>query len=107
MHPVAPHALFVWLIALAGILFMLLRPWQVREAVWICAAAVLLIASRLIPFHAALSAIGKGTDVYLFLTGMMLLAELARHEGVFDWIADYAVCRSRNSAARLFLLIYL
>src|SRR5579875_3487524 len=38
---------------------------------------------------------------------MMLLAELARHEGVFDWIADYAVCRSRNSAARLFLLIYL
>ena len=106
MHGLAPHSLFVWLIALAGILLMILRPWHVREAVWICATAILLIAARLIPLHAALAAIGKGTDVYLFLTGMMLLAELARHEGVFDWVADHAVCRSRNSPARLFLLIY-
>jgi arsenical pump membrane protein len=107
MHLHALHSLFVWLIALAGIVLMLLRPRHIREAVWVCAAAVLLIASRLIPFHAALAAIGKGTDVYLFLTGMMLLAELARHEGVFDWFADHAVCRSHGSAARLFLLIYL
>jgi arsenical pump membrane protein len=107
MHAVAPHTLFVWLIALTGILLMILRPWHVREAVWICAAAVLLIATRLIPLRAALAAVGKGTDVYLFLAGMMLLAELARHEGVFDWVADHAVCRARNSATRLFLLIYL
>ena len=29
----------------------------------------------------------KGTDVYLFLIGMMLLAEVARKEGLFDWLA--------------------
>jgi arsenical pump membrane protein len=107
MHLSATHALFIWIIALAGILLMLLRPWHIREAVWIGAAAILLIVTRLIPLHTAIAAIGKGTDVYLFLTGMMLLAELARHEGVFDWIADHAVCRSRGSASRLFLLIYL
>ncbi|HTV06194.1 MAG TPA: SLC13 family permease [Acidobacteriaceae bacterium] len=107
MHGPALHAVFVWIIALIGILLMLLRPWHIREAAWISAAAILLVVSRLVPLHPALAALGKGTDVYLFLTGMMLLAELARHEGVFDWVAGHAVCRSRNSAARLFLLIYL
>ncbi len=29
-------------------------------------------------------------DVYLFLTGMMMLAELARREGFFDWLAMIA-----------------
>jgi len=45
-------------------------------------------------------------DVYLFLTGMMLLAELARQEGVFDWIAGLAVLQSRGSPACLFGLVY-
>ena len=107
MHGPALHTALVWIITLVGILLMLLRPWHVREAVWVCAAAILLIITRLIPFHAALAAIAKGTDVYLFLTGMMLLSELARHEGVFNWVADHAVCRARNSATRLFLLIFL
>ena len=48
----------------------------------------------------------KGTDVYLFLIGMMVLAELGRHEGLFDWLAAYAVLHARGSAARLFALIY-
>jgi arsenical pump membrane protein len=37
---------------------------------------------------------------------MMLLAELAREEGVFDWVADVAVHHARGSSARLFLWIY-
>ncbi len=107
MHLPALHATLVWTIALAGIVLMLLRPWHVREAVWISAGALLLILTRLISVHSALQAIGKGTNVYLFLTGMMLLAELARHEGVFGWIAGHAVRRSGSSASRLFTLIYL
>jgi len=106
MHLPAPHTLFIWIIVLASILLMLLRPWHIREAVWVSAGALLLVVSSLLPVRSALNAIGKGTDVYLFLTGMMLLAELARHEGVFDWIADRAVRRAGSSAARLFLLIY-
>lgn len=106
MHLLASHAVLIWIISLAGILCMLLRPWGIREAVWISAAALLLIAARLIPLPLAARAAASGSDVYLFLAGMMLLAELARHEGVFDWIADIAVRRSRGSASRLFLLVY-
>ena len=55
---------------------------------------------------AACRAVGKGLDVYLFLTGMMLLSETARREGLFDWVAALAVRRSRRSPRRLFLLVY-
>jgi len=37
----------------------------------------------------------------------MILAELAREEGVFDWIADVAARHADGSPKRLFLLIYL
>ena len=33
----------------------------------------------------------KGSDVYLFLIGMMLLSELAREHGVFDWLSSAAL----------------
>jgi arsenical pump membrane protein len=46
-------------------------------------------------------------DVYLFLTGMMLLAETAREEKLFDWLAAHATRLARGSATRLFMLIYL
>ena len=48
----------------------------------------------------------KGLDVYLFLTGMMLFAELARQEGLFDWLASLAVSSAKGSPRRLFLLVY-
>jgi arsenical pump membrane protein len=46
-------------------------------------------------------------DVYLFLTGMMILAELAREEGVFEWVAEAAATHAGNSPGRLFVLIYI
>ncbi|HEX3470697.1 MAG TPA: arsenic transporter [Silvibacterium sp.] len=107
MHAFQTHTLFVWLISLVSIFCMLLRPWRIAEAVWISAGAALLVVMRLVPFRDAAAAIGKGTDVYLFLIGMMLLAELARHEGVFDWLADVALRHADSSASRLFILIYL
>ena len=48
----------------------------------------------------------KGADVYLFLLGMMLLSELARREGLFDWLAAKATAAAHGSPQRLFLLIY-
>jgi arsenical pump membrane protein len=65
------------------------------------------VISGLLPIDRAGTAIAKGTDVYLFLTGMMLLSELARREGVFDWLAERAIASARGSRARLFALIYL
>jgi arsenical pump membrane protein len=89
---------------IAGILF---RPRNWPEAVWSTLGAVVLVLFRLLPPSKALSAILKGTDVYLFLTGMMLLAELARRQGVFDWMAGFAVRAASGSPGRLFALVYL
>src|ERR1035438_3853289 len=38
---------------------------------------------------------------------MMILAELAREERVFEWVADVAAQHAKNSAGRLFVLVYL
>src|SRR6185503_19523008 len=86
---------------------MLLRPFQFPEVIWVSAGAILLCALRLIPLHLAGRAIAEGLDVYLFLTGMMLLSELARDHGVFDWLANIAVTHANGSSRRLFTLIYL
>jgi arsenical pump membrane protein len=104
-----PHVstVLIWTISLASILCMLLRPRRIAEAYWVCGGGILLVLTRLIPLPQAAHAIYEGLDVYLFLTGMMILAELAREEGVFDWLADVAAQHARNSPGRLFVLIYL
>jgi arsenical pump membrane protein len=97
----------IWIISIASILCVLARPWSLAEAWWACGGAVLLILCTLISIPDATRAALKGTDVYLFLTGMMILSELAREEGVFDWIAEVAAGHATGSTRRLFLLIYL
>ena len=106
MHTSQASAAVIWTISLASIVLMLVRPRRIAEAYWICGGAILLVAARLLPLRQAGHAVYQGLDVYLFLTGMMILAELAREEGVFDWVADAAARHSGNSSARLFVLIY-
>lgn len=106
MPPAFAHPALLLIVALS-ILLMLLRPRGIAEAWWVCSGAVLLVVLQLVPPREAARAVAQGTDVYLFLIGMMLVSELAREQGVFDWVAASAVSRARGSAARLFLLIYL
>ncbi len=100
------HDGLIWLISLAAILGVLFRPWGGAEAWWACGGAALLVATTLMPVSLAGQAVLKGVDVYLFLTGMMILSELAREKGVFDWIAGLAARHAGGSPRRLFLLIY-
>ena len=96
----------VWIIAALTIGCVLARPRDLPEAVFAFAGAVGLVVCGLLPLSEAWHAVGKGLDVYLFLTGMMLLSELARREGVFDWCASVAVAHAKESPARMFWLIY-
>jgi arsenical pump membrane protein len=98
--------MITWTIAALATAGVILRPFDWPEAIWAVAGAVLLLALRLISPADALAGIGRGTDVYLFLIGMMLLAEIARLEGLFDWLAAVATKHAGGSARRLFLLIY-
>ncbi len=100
------HSVPIWAISLASIALVLIRPKGWPEAWWATIGACLLVVSRLLSPAAAGHAIGKGLDVYLFLIGMMIMSELARREGVFDWVAAHAVRASKGSCGRLFILIY-
>jgi arsenical pump membrane protein len=97
----------IWTVAALATCGIILRPWRVPEYVWAVCAAVLLTGLGFIPLHSALAAMAKGSDVYLFLIGMMVLAELARQEGLFDWLAMYAAQHARGSGQRLFDLVFL
>ncbi len=96
----------VWCIAGVATLGVIVRPFGVPEFIWAVLGAAALVALGLLPWRDALVAAGKGTDVYLFLGGMMLLAEVARQEGLFDWLAALAVRSAQGSAKRLFLIVY-
>src|ERR1700733_5584017 len=98
--------LVIWAISFVSIALMLLRPRRISEVWWVCGGAIILILFHLISLATAWHAIAEGTDVYLFLTGMMLLAQLAQTHGVFDWLATVAIQKAKGSRTRLFALIY-
>jgi arsenical pump membrane protein len=99
------HIVLSVIVALS-IVLMLIRPRGIAEVYWVGGGAALLLVLRLVPLRLAGHAVLEGTDVYFFLIGMMLLSELAREHGVFDWLSSVAVRSARGSAARLFTLIY-
>jgi arsenical pump membrane protein len=102
-----PHdAIWAWVIIVLATAGVIVRPFRLPEATWAVAGAVALVLLGLLSWDDALIGMRKGVDVYLFLIGMMLIAELAQREGLFDYLAAYAVEHARGSPQRLFLLIY-
>jgi arsenical pump membrane protein len=99
------HVLLSLIVGLS-IVLMLVRPRGVPEVYWVGGGALLLILLHLVPLTLAGRAVAKGSDVYLFLIGMMLLSELAREHGVFDWLSSAAVRGANGSCVRLFTLVY-
>ena len=95
-----------WAIAALAIFGVIARPWRLPEFIWAVAGALVVVLIGAVPLGAAGAAIARGTDVYLFLIGMMLLSELARQEGLFDYLARHAVQWSRGSQPRLFAIVY-
>jgi len=102
----SPHSAAIFVIAAGTIACVLARPRDLPEAVWATAGALVLVLCGLLSYADAWRAVGKAWDVCFFLSGMMLLSELARREGVFEWCASLAVNHADHSPARLFWLIY-
>src|SRR5215469_5353848 len=102
-----PHdAILAWVIIALATAGVIVRPFRLPEAIWAVAGAAALVLLGLLPLGDALIGMRKGIDVYLFLIGMMLIAELAQREGLFDYLASFAVEHARGSPRRLFLLVY-
>jgi len=105
--PAFNPSLIIWIVAALATCGVIFRPFRLPEYVWALAGALLLTGLGLIPWRLALHAVGEGSDVYLFLIGMMVIAELARQEGLFDWLAMYAAQHAKGSGQRLFDLVFL
>ena len=99
--------ILTWCIVALATAGVIVRPLRWPEAVWAVAGAVALVGARA---AAVAGRAGRrsatGIDVYLFLIGMMLLAELARREGLFDWLAAQRWRRRAARRTRLFALVY-
>ena len=96
-----------WAIALASIGAIIIRPWRRPEWMWAVGGAAALVALNIVSASHAVAAIGRGTDVYFFLVGMLVLGELCRASGVFDWLAGIAVDLARGSAVRFYTLVFI
>lgn len=106
MIPPALAQIVCSVIIAISILLMLIRPRGIPEAYWISAGVLLLLLLRLITPRLAAHAAARALDVCLFLIGMMLLSELAREHGIFDWLSAVAVRAAHGSCWRLFALVY-
>ena len=106
MH-VEASSIIIWAAVAVTIAGLLFRPLRIPEYAWAVAAALLLPLTGALPVATFVAAVAEVQDVYLFLVGMMVLAELARREGVFDWLALYAVQHAAGSGRRLFDLVFL
>lgn len=95
-----------WGVSALAVLGVIVRPFGWPEAIWAAAGAIALLLLGQISTLDAWTGVAKGFDVYLFLIGMMLLSELARREGLFDWLAALATQKAKGSPIRLFVLIY-
>src|ERR1700744_3637341 len=98
--------LIIWIISTRGVAGVMVRPFNIGESYWAAGGALLLVVFGLLRPGLALAGIVKGTDVYLFLAGMMLLAETAREAGLFDWVAVHATRLAAGSPLKLFVLVY-
>ena len=107
MIPAATAPVVICLVVGVSIVLMLIRPRNIPEVYWISAGVIVLLTLRLIPLRLTERALLKAVDVCLFLIGMMLLSELAREHGVFDWLSSIAIRKAHGSPARLFVLVYI
>ncbi|MGC2258048.1 MAG: arsenic transporter [Candidatus Sulfotelmatobacter sp.] len=103
--PALAHILLSTIVAVS-VALMLIRPRGVPEVYWISGGVLMLLGLRLVTLQLAWHASGKALDVCFFLIGMMLLCELAREHGVFDWLSAIAVRRADGSCLSLFALVY-
>lgn len=96
------HALITWVIAAATIAAIVARPFRISEWVWAVIGASVLVAAGLLSGSQAADAAADGIEVYAFLAGMLTLAELARVQGIFDWLTSALAERLAGNASALF-----
>src|SRR5580704_5992279 len=105
-----PEIWKTWLTCLIGVatlIGIMTRPYRWNEAtIAMVGAALLLLLGLITPADAFLTLI-RDWNTFLFFLGMMGISALAEAAGLFDWLAVQAARLAGQSAARLFLNVFL
>jgi arsenical pump membrane protein len=95
-----------YLIALMIVGGILARPWRLPEWSFACAGALCLVLVGAVGIGQAWHAVAGGWQIYLFLVGVLALAELAKAQGVFAWLSTFILRGARGSRLRLFAIVF-
>jgi arsenical pump membrane protein len=91
----------------AVLVFAILRPRRLPEAVVAVPAAALLVALGVVSWRAALDELGALGPTVGFLAAVLVLAHAADRAGIFRWAGGVAARTSRGSAQRLLAVVFL
>ena len=100
-------ALLSSLIALLTLAGIMIRPFRWNEARIAMSGAGFLLVLGLISPKDALFTLLRDWNTFLFFLGMMALSALAETASLFDWLGVQAARLAGESAARLFLNVFL
>jgi arsenical pump membrane protein len=104
VHGAAAEALAIALLALTlGV--AVLRPRRLSEAVVAVPAALVLVATDVVPLDAATQRLREIGPTVGFLAAILVFGHLCAEAGVFDYLGSLAARASHGSAPRLLVLV--
>ncbi|RYJ03798.1 MAG: DUF563 domain-containing protein, partial [Actinomycetales bacterium] len=82
-------------------------PRGLSEAWFTCGGGLLMLLFGLETPSQALGMVDQGKDALFFLAGLLLLAELMRVSGFFEWAAVHAARSAKGDGAKLYRNVFL
>jgi len=96
--------LIVFALTLLGVF---LRPWRLNEAWFTVAGGSAMLVLGLVSSHQATQIVYDGREALLFLLGLLVLSDLMRASGFFEWAAIHAARSSRGRGSILYRNIFI
>jgi arsenical pump membrane protein len=101
------HAVFGILIFVITLAVIMIRPFDISEAVTAAIGALLMILGNYVDPREALTVLSGEWNVFGFFLGLMTISALAEHAGIFEWLAFRASQWGRGRAWRLYLAVFI